>query len=110
MIKFVILFWLSIGASFAFEYNIQSSYDDVFDNSRDFVVEIEHVYKFKKKSFEAKMRDILSQLQKHSKLSEFKIDLKDHDQSLFIERYFKINSEDAYINEKGILIIKQTTK
>ena len=106
MIRIFLLFFL-LGNAFALEYDVQTNFDDVYDVNRNFVVERENFHKFKKESFENKTNEILDKMNSHPTEDEFKIDLKGHSQGLFIERYFKIHSQDAYIDKDGILIIKK---
>lgn len=106
--KTIFYFMLLVSVSipcFGLEYNIQSE-DDAFLLGEDetYVVETYYAHLFNKENFEAKMKEILKTV-KNTKQSVVKISLQDTDQDVFIERYFKKNFKDAYINENQELII-----
>lgn len=84
------------------EYNVQMI-DDTYSN-REYVVEHKYIHLFDAPKFEAKVLEINKIIQSSNK-KKISISLKDTDQDQFIERYYKINGYDAFLNPQGGITI-----
>lgn len=101
----LILLGISLSTFAKIEYSIQNNNDSLSQSgNEDFIVEYEHLDKFDKKQFEKSVQAIIDTVSQ-SKSSMIVLPLHKNTQSIFIERYFKKNYPDAYINHKNEIVI-----
>ena len=102
---FLILLGFSLSSFAKIEYSIQNQNDSFAQTEHeDFIVEYDYLDKFDKQEFEKSVKSIVDKVTK-SKESKVILPLHKNTQSIFLERYFKKNYPDAYINHKNEIVI-----